>query len=100
MCTHQKAKLTRHTERDRERKPDLRLKKIDIALHLQSLPHTPHFLRFTSKNLIATLDPFYSAQKNSPINQRYRQDNTNTPRRTPMKKKKKKKRFKAEVVVS
>lgn len=55
----------RETERRRERKPDLRLKKIDIGSHLQSLPHTPHFLRFTSKNLIATLlDPFYRAQKN------------------------------------
>jgi hypothetical protein len=81
-----------------KRKYCLRLKKIDIASHLQSLPHTPHFLRFTSKNLIATLlDPFYRAQKNSPTNQRSRQDNTNTPRRTPMKKKK---RFKAEAVVS
>lgn len=84
----------RETERRRERKPDLRLKKIDIASHLQSLSHTPHFLRFTSKNLIATLlDPFYRV----PTNQRSRQDNTNTPRRTPMMKKK---RFKAEVVVS
>lgn len=55
----------REKERQRERKPDLRLKKIDIASQLQSLPHTPHFLRFTSKNLIATLlDAFYRAQKN------------------------------------